>query len=108
MAQTSARQQQHLTWDDYCQWPEGERWEIIGGVAHNMSPAPTTRHQHVLGNLFVALKTHFHGKKCNPYVAPVDVKFSNEDIVQPDAIVVCDVNQVKRTHIEGAPTLVIE
>ena len=42
------------------------------------------------------------------FVAPTDVKLSEEDIVQPDLIVVCDANRIKPTHIEGPPTLVIE
>ncbi len=30
------------------------------------------------------------------------------DVVQPDLLVICNPSQVKRTHIEGAPTLVVE
>ena len=37
-----------------------------------------------------------------------DSGLSEEDIVQPDLIVVCDANRIKPTHIEGPPTLVIE
>jgi len=38
----------------------------------------------------------------------MDVKLSDMDVVQPDVLVVCHPEQFKRTHIEGAPTLVIE
>ena len=33
---------------------------------------------------------------------------SHRDIVQPDRVVVCQREQITRTHIEGAPTLVVE
>ncbi|MEI8096328.1 MAG: hypothetical protein WCG80_19115 [Spirochaetales bacterium] len=36
---------ERYTYRDYCQWPDDERWELIDGVAYNMSPAPTTKHQ---------------------------------------------------------------
>ncbi|MEK7700182.1 MAG: hypothetical protein AAB332_07240 [Planctomycetota bacterium] len=35
---------QKYSWDDYLTWPDNERWEIIGGVAYNMTPAPSVRH----------------------------------------------------------------
>lgn len=40
------------SWSDYQRWPDEERWELIDGVAYNRSPAPTTKHQSVAGNLF--------------------------------------------------------
>jgi len=27
-----------VTYADYCSWPEDERWELIDGVANDMSP----------------------------------------------------------------------
>jgi Uma2 family endonuclease len=33
---------------------------------------------------------------------------SDEDIVQPDIVLVCDDRQIKETHIEGAPALAVE
>ena len=96
------------TWDDYRTWPDNERWEVIGGEAYGMSPSPTARHQAIQLRLSVGLQAFFRGKKCQVYPAPLDVKLSQTDIVQPDIFVVCNPNQVKTTHIEGAPALVIE
>jgi Uma2 family endonuclease len=98
----------HYTWNDYQSWPDGERWEIIGGVAYNMSPAPSTRHQVVAGNLFGRLLAALSGKPCRPFIAPIDVKLSDFDVVQPDILVVCDPGKITPSHIEGAPDLVIE
>ena len=44
------------TYEDYLRWPNEERWELIGGIPYNMTPAPSRIHQKVLGKLF----TKFH------------------------------------------------
>ena len=38
----------------------------------------------------------------------VDVKLSDFDGVQPDLLVVCEPDQIRPTHVEGAPRLGIE
>ncbi len=73
-----------------------------------MTPAPTTRHQRIQWELTRQLGAFFEGHPCVAFPAPTDVKLSDEDVVQPDIVVVCDPDQIKRTHIEGAPTLVVE
>jgi len=108
MSKTSLAIKENFTWDDYCTWPDEERWEIIGGEAFAMSPAPTLRHQSILIELGAQLLPLFKGKNCTVFVAPTDVKLSEKDVVQPDLLIVCDEKQMKRTHIEGAPTLIIE
>jgi len=95
-------------WTDYCGWSDDERWEIIGGEAFDMSPAPTFRHQALVGELYWQFSSEFRGKKCKVFVAPADVKLSEEDIVQPDIFVVCDLEKIRVAHLEGAPTLVVE
>lgn len=102
------KKEELYTWADYQNWPDTERWEIINGEAYMMSPAPTTRHQAALGAIARDFLNHFHNKKCKPFLSPVDVKLSDEDIVQPDIVVVCDSRQIKETHIEGPPALVVE
>jgi Uma2 family endonuclease len=73
-----------------------------------MTPAPTTRHQRILHELDRQLGNHFAGKPCQGFPAPTDVRLSDEDVVQPDLVVVCQPEKVKATHIAGAPTLVVE
>lgn len=96
------------TWGDYRSWSDDRRWEIIGGEAYAMTPAPPTRHQGVVGELFAQLRSFLGGKGCRVFVAPIDVKLTEEDVVQPDIVVVCDKAKIKLTHINGAPTLVVE
>ncbi len=97
-----------FTWDDYRLWPETERWELIDGVAYAMSPAPSTKHQTVAGNIFGRLLQHLSGKPCRPFIAPTDVRLSDLDVVQPDILVVCKPGQITPSHIEGAPDVVVE
>ena len=108
MAGNTALKRSGYTWNDYRSWDNGQRWEIVGGQAYAMAPAPATRHQIVTGELFGQLREFFAGKKCRPAISPVDVKLSQADVVQPDIVVVCDPRQIRPSHIEGAPAHVVE
>jgi len=103
-----ARKDDRYTWNDYRSWNGDERHEIVDGEIHAMSPAPSTRHQKIASRLTRWLEEHFEGKPCDIYPAPVDVRLSDFDVVQPDLVVVCDEERIKPTHIDGPPTLVIE
>jgi Uma2 family endonuclease len=96
------------SWQDYLSWPDAERWEIIDGTAYAMSPAPSTKHQKIVGRIFSRLDQQLSGKPCQPFIAPTDVKLSEQDVVQPDIFVVCDPAKISPSHIEGAPEVVIE
>lgn len=39
----------HYTYEDYRQWER--QWELIDGIPFAMSPAPTPRHQLIVGNI---------------------------------------------------------
>jgi len=107
MAEPALKVDEHYTWDDYQTWSDDERWELIGGVAHAMSPSPLVEHQDIAISLGAKMRDYFAGKKCRALMAPMDVKLSDEDVVQPDLLVVCDPSQIKG-HIEGPPALVVE
>ncbi|NUO10080.1 MAG: Uma2 family endonuclease [Candidatus Brocadia sp.] len=96
------------TWNDYLSWPDDERWEIIDGVAYNMTPAPTVKHQVIAGKFFSRLEQQLTNKPCRPFIAPVDVILTEYDIAQPDVFVVCDKNKITDKNIQGAPDFVIE
>ena len=74
MAHPAKKPQGRFTYDDYCTWPEDERWELIDGVAHAMSPAPGRVHGEISGDLFVLLKNFLADKPCRAYHAPFDVR----------------------------------
>ncbi|MBN2327306.1 MAG: Uma2 family endonuclease, partial [Candidatus Omnitrophica bacterium] len=83
-------------------------WEIIDGVAYDMSPAPSVLHQTSVGSFYAFLNAALRGRNCRPFVSPVDVVFSESSVVQPDVFVVCDPNKITEKNIQGAPDLVIE
>ncbi|GAK48801.1 hypothetical protein U14_00008 [Candidatus Moduliflexus flocculans] len=105
-----------MTYSDYLTWPEGERWELISGVAYNMSPAPSPMHQHVLGELFAQLHALSANSRCSVYLVPFDVRFPEKNeketdistVVQPDISIVCDASKIDRKGCKGAPDMVIE
>ena len=108
MTTTASKIGRKYTWDDYKNWPDGERWEIINGEAYSMTPAPTTKHQRISMQMTTSLVNYFRGKPCEPFYAPTDVVLDESNIVQPDLIVVCDKNKITEANIQGAPDLIIE
>jgi len=106
-----------FTYKDYLSWTsENERWELINGIAYDMSPAPTRKHQELFGILYTEFHNYLKDKDCNVYAAPFDVRLpvglqtDNEinTVVQPDISVFCDKNKLDDKGAVGAPDLVIE
>jgi Uma2 family endonuclease len=100
--------QRKYSWEDYRSWNDGKRWEVIDGEVFAMTPAPSLRHQHVAGALHGTLFPYFKKNPCDLFNAPTAVKLADDTVVQPDLLVVCDRKQEQGSHIDGAPTLVIE
>jgi Uma2 family endonuclease len=104
------------TYADLITWPEDERWELIDGVAYDMTPAPSERHQTISSELHVQLYDFLRDHPCRVFYAPFDVRLPNlaEDgmtastVVQPDLLVVCDREKLDGKGVIGAPTLVME
>lgn len=107
-AQPTIRSATRWSWSDYQAWPDDKRWELIAGEAFAMAPAPSIAHQSVTLRLAARLEQALRGKSCRPFVAPVDVRLSDADVVQPDVLVVCDPKKITTHYIDGAPDLVIE
>lgn len=105
-----------FTYADYLKWPPDERWELIDGVAYEMTPAPSRRHQGVSRELMRQVSTGLIGKTCRAYAAPFDVCMPGGDeseegsttVVQPDISVICDVAKLGDKGCRGAPDLIVE
>jgi Uma2 family endonuclease len=104
------------TYGDYLTWPEDERWEIIDGVPYLMT-APTWQHQGISLELSLQFGNYLRDKPCRVFAAPFDLSIpefdeSDEEISnfigQPDLVVVCDENKLRKSGYIGVPTLVIE
>ena len=96
-----------ITFAEVRSWDDETRWELLEGRAYAMG-SPTPLHQEVVLNLALRLSPQFQGGPCRVYVAPLDVKLSEVDLVQPDLFVVCLPEQVQAGYIEGPPRLVVE
>ena len=89
---------------------DGFRYELIKGRM-KLVPSPLTRHQRILGELFVELRLFLRAHPIGEvYVAPLDVVLSPSDVYQPDLIFVRRENRhiITERRIEGAPDLVVE
>ena len=102
--------QTKLTYQDYANTPDDERYELIDGVLI-MVPAPNIAHQgsHAsLGSLMWSfVRQHSLGRV---FFAPTDVVLSDTDVVQPDVLFISKERQhiITEANIQGAPDLVVE
>jgi len=108
--ETARKSPVKLTYDHYVLFPnDGNRHEIIDG-RHYMNAAPNPRHQavsrHIQFQLYEQIELKGHGEVIN---APIDLQFSDCDVVQPDIVIVLKANRIiTPTKIKGVPDLVIE
>ena len=102
------------SYSDYMKWQFQERVEIIMGKIFPMS-APTTLHQHIIGELFFTMYAFFKHTSCNVILSPIDVRLpvgkqgkTFKTVMQPDLCVICDKSKIVAQGIIGAPDLVVE
>ena len=104
------------TYQDYLSWPSDERWEVIDGVAYNMTPAPSSNHQRICRELATVFNNFLKGKTCEIFPAPFDVRLPHQDeeerlvstVVQPDLTLICNKHLIDQHGCNGCPDLVIE
>src|SRR5215203_3694041 len=100
-----------LTYQDLLDFPEdGKRYEIIGGELF-VAASPSIKHQRLLLRIyrafFDALEASGWGEI---FLAPLDVKFSEFDVVEPDLIAIrADHREIMESnHLTAAPDIVLE
>jgi prevent-host-death family protein len=90
-----------------------EKYEYIDGELYLLA-SPKTAHQTALTEIFGIFYNWFQGKKCTPLVAPYDITLRrspvNINIVQPDLMVICDLEEKldQNDYYQGVPALVME
>ncbi len=98
-------------WREWLALPETHLFcEILDGEVH-MSPAPSVLHQTVAGELFARLREHVRsGDLGRVFIAPLGVRLSEEDVVEPDVVVVLrpHLSRIAEAGLLGAPDLVVE
>jgi Uma2 family endonuclease len=104
------------TYADYLQWKLKERLELIRGRIFKLS-APNTKHQLVVGQVHLQLRSFVGSNTCRVFIAPFDVRLpihpndpdqKIQSVVQPDLCVVCDESKIDWKGCCGAPDLVVE
>lgn len=105
------KKQGEYTLEDYYALPEERRVELIDGVIYDMG-APTSLHQVLVTELWEPLNKFISENKgnCMAMVSPLDVQLDCDDktMVQPDVVVICDRDKIRKRGIYGAPDFIIE
>lgn len=100
-----------LTYKEYEALPaDGRRYEIHDGEL-SVTPAPSPRHQRILGNLNDVVRRHVVSHALGEvFFAPLDCMLADTTIVQPDLVYLENsrLSLVSERGIEGTPTLVVE
>jgi len=98
------------TEEDYFKLPETNRIIELSEGRLIITPAPTTQHQIIIGNLYFVIKGYIRAKKLGEVVmSPTDVRLWKGNIRQPD-IVYMSIEHIGRITKQyfGVPDLVVE
>ncbi|ABY95656.1 Uma2 family endonuclease [Thermoanaerobacter sp. CM-CNRG TB177] len=104
------------TYEDYLNWPNNQRIELINGQIYLMTP-PSTVHQRISREIFTSFAVYLRGKQCEVFSAPFGVRFPSgneksdkeiKTVVEPDIVVVCDKSKLDDEGCKGAPDLIVE
>ena len=85
------------------------RHEYLGGLVYAMA-GETRDHNQITGNLYVAIRRHLKGKRCQLYTSDIRVNFdlrNDEYFYHPDLVVTCDRRDTDKRFIRH-PRLIIE
>ncbi|HEX4269464.1 MAG TPA: Uma2 family endonuclease [Steroidobacteraceae bacterium] len=112
------RDRQHHTYADYLTWSATSGNELIDGVAYvREPPSPSRLHQEIVVELSRQVFNSLEGKSARAYVAPFDVRLPKdsaagddqiETVVQPDVLIVCDLQKLDNRGMRGAPDWIAE
>lgn len=105
------KRQGEFTIEDYFNFPDEQRVELIDGVIYDMA-TPTIPHQLIAGQIFNTICNYIRSKngRCIPSMSPISVQLDKDDktVVQPDVLVVCERDKFQEKVVYGAPDFVVE
>ena len=91
--------------------PEGERAELLDGEMFRMD-SPELTHQDILGELYMVVKQWVRSRNgdCKVFFSPFAVYINNDEYnyVEPDLLVICDLDKLDRKGCHGAPDWLVE
>jgi len=91
------------TYEDYKNW-EGD-WELIGGVAYAMAPAPIRSHQFLAGMIVYEMNKTINCEECEVLIE-IDYKVNEYTVLRPDIVLSC--NDDGEKYLTKAPKIVFE
>jgi len=111
------RDTHHHTYADYLTWSRSYGDELVDGTAYvREPPSPSASHQVIVVELCNQVGIALKGKPCRVFVAPFDVRLPKcteeddqiETVVQPDLLIVSDLQKIDERGMRGAPDWVAE
>ena len=106
-----AKKQGTYTLEDYYAITDERRVELIDGVIYDMT-APTAPHQIIAARMYYIIQNYIDSKKgkCRVFISPLDVQLDcdNRTMVQPDVIILCDMDKYTERCLVGAPDFLVE
>ena len=88
-------------------YQEEPKEELLNDKIYMMS-SPTVNHSQIASNIYYTFRSYLKGKTCRTFNDSVDVYLTENDRVIPDAMIVCNKNNIKLDGIHSAPDLVVE
>src|SRR3954454_12806776 len=88
---------------------DGNRYELLVGEIV-VTPAPSTRHQWIVGLLHLALAAEMQRANGLVFLAPLDVYLGPHNVMEPDLLVVLpgSAAKVEDEGVYGPPDIVVE
>jgi Uma2 family endonuclease len=111
------RDAHYCTYADYLTWSSSYGEELIDGTAYvREPPGPSASHQRMVVGLCCQIEIALEHTPWRVYVAPFDVRLPKsveeddqvDTVVQPDVLIVCDVQKVDARGVRGAPDWIAE
>lgn len=104
-------QNEIITLEQYEAITEDKRIEVFDGIVYDMS-SPSQLHQTISMELSNIIYNYIKSNDgtCKLFTAPFDVKLSNNPltVVQPDIMIICDIDKLDEKRCNGAPDFIIE
>lgn len=96
----------HYTVEDYMQW-KGD-WELIKGIPFAMTPSPVIRHQEISVKITTQLENQLENCPHCRIIPAVDWRISDDTVVQPDILVICDEIDTRWLEPNHLPMMIFE
>ncbi|HZG78366.1 MAG TPA: Uma2 family endonuclease, partial [Paenibacillus sp.] len=108
-SQRDLLREDNVTYEEYAEWDDGNRYELVDGRLELMSPGPNSTHQLVTVELLKRIS-----RSCDDvaviFTAPIDVILAAKEVRQPDLVILLrsNLHRLTKRGIEGPPDIVAE